>query len=104
MNVRGYRCRACRGTYLNPQEDGNAYYHACPPLVHPDDVALLSDPGKVHLVRRILRPGHRDERQLKGPQLSVDYVVTPDPGLLVAEGLGVDSITVAEATAPTKGP
>ena len=25
-----YTCQTCGGEYINPQEDGTEYYHACP--------------------------------------------------------------------------
>src|SRR5260370_19417013 len=30
-----YRCKTCRGLYIDPQPSGVPYYHACPPDVDP---------------------------------------------------------------------
>jgi len=63
-----FECQACLGVYISPQRDGQAYYHACPPLTdHASGVQTR-------------RADHRDET-----------VVQPDPLLparIKSEGAG----------------
>ena len=54
-----YRCKACHGIYVSPQQ-GMTYFHACPPVI--DDPVT----GRAHH-----RPDHRDENLvqiLPGPE------------------------------------
>lgn len=37
-----WTCNACGGTYRDPQADGTAYYHACPP--HKVTTSAVVDP------------------------------------------------------------
>lgn len=65
-NIR--KCAACGGVFLDPQRDGSAYFHACPPI--PND-AYQPDPAQDNYDPRetVLREGHRDERPIAGMQV-----------------------------------
>jgi len=63
--MRKWKCSACGATYLDPQPDGSAYYHACAEI---PNVAFQPDPAKAnHDPRETVKlEGHRDENLLPG--------------------------------------